>query len=94
MNYYDAFMTPRERADLLAEMSQKGFFKESAPSAAVAAKPSEGAKPEMLTAPSLAMVYSPKQAFRGLYSPDMALSRGTLFEGLDKPLMANMGGKK
>ena len=34
----------------------------------------------------LAMVYSPVQRFEGLYSPEEALQRGTLFEGLDKPL--------
>ena len=35
--------------------------------------------------PSLAMVYSPKQAFEGLYEPEEALSRGTLFAALDLP---------
>ncbi len=35
----------------------------------------------------LAMVYSPYQCFRMLYPTDKALSRGTLFEELDKPLM-------
>ena len=34
----------------------------------------------------LAMVYSPYQCWRMLYSPDKALERGTLFEELDKPL--------
>ena len=34
----------------------------------------------------LAMVYSPHQCWRMLYSPDVALMRGTLFEELDKPL--------
>lgn len=34
----------------------------------------------------LAMVYSPKQAWRLLYSPADALSHGTLFEELYKPL--------
>ena len=34
----------------------------------------------------LAMVYSPINRFRALYSPEQALSRGTLFEELDKPL--------
>ena len=34
----------------------------------------------------LAMVYSPHQCWRKLYSPDTALMRGTLFEELDKPL--------
>ena len=35
----------------------------------------------------LAMVYSPMQCFRMLYSPEDALKRGTLFEELDKPLL-------
>ena len=34
----------------------------------------------------LAMVYSPSQSWRMLYSPEAALMRGTLFEELDKPL--------
>ena len=34
---------------------------------------------------SIAMVFSPKQAFRDLYEPMKALSRGTLFAELDKP---------
>ena len=34
----------------------------------------------------LAMVYSPHQCWRMLYSPEKALMRGTLFEELDKPL--------
>ena len=34
----------------------------------------------------LAMVYSPCQMWRMLYSPETALERGTLFEELDKPL--------
>ena len=34
----------------------------------------------------LAMVYSPYQCWRMLYSPDEALMRGTMFEELDKPL--------
>lgn len=35
--------------------------------------------------PSLAMVYSPDQAWRCLYSPSAALHAGTLFQELDKP---------
>ena len=34
----------------------------------------------------LAMVYSPNQCFRKMYSPDEALKHGTLFEELYKPL--------
>ena len=34
----------------------------------------------------LAMVYAPKQSFRGLYSAPDALKHGTLFEELYKPL--------
>ena len=33
----------------------------------------------------LAMVYSPCQAWRGAYTPDVALERGTLFSELDLP---------
>lgn len=35
--------------------------------------------------PALAMVYSPEQAWRCLYTPDKALNAGTLFAELDKP---------
>ena len=35
---------------------------------------------------SLAMVYSPRQYWRDVYSPVEALDRGTLFAELDKPL--------
>ena len=41
---------------------------------------------------SLAMVYSPKQYWRKLYSPEDALGRGTLFTELDMPL--EIGGAK
>lgn len=34
----------------------------------------------------LAMVYAPCQAFKELYDPEVALSRGTLFSELDLPL--------
>lgn len=38
-----------------------------------------------LTDHPLAMVYSPYQLFRDVYSPDNALARGTLFAELDLP---------
>lgn len=38
-----------------------------------------------LEAHPLAMVYSPCQAWRDAYTPDVALSRGTLFAELDLP---------
>ncbi len=38
-----------------------------------------------LEAHPLAMVYSPCQAWRGAYTPDVALDRGTLFSELDLP---------
>ena len=34
---------------------------------------------------SLAMAYVPQQNWRNLYSPEVALNRGTLFAELDKP---------
>lgn len=36
---------------------------------------------------SLAMVYSPAQEWRGLYSVDEAIRKGTLFTELDKPFL-------
>lgn len=47
--------------------------------------PSEGRLPSEGEV-QLAMVYSPKQAWRLLYSSADALSHGTLFEELYKPL--------
>ena len=38
----------------------------------------------------LAMVYSPFQCWRMLYSPEAALMNGTLFEELNKPLEEEM----
>ena len=55
-----------------------------ASSAAPEGTPSTPNSSEIRTA-SLAMVYCPKQAFRNLYEPDVALSRGTLFAELDLP---------
>jgi hypothetical protein len=37
----------------------------------------------------LAMVYSPCQAWRDAYTPDVALERGTLFAELDLPFEGN-----
>lgn len=39
----------------------------------------------------LAMVYSPYQAFRMLFTPEEALRHGTLFEELYKPLEERNG---
>ena len=36
---------------------------------------------------SLAMVYVPYQNWQKLYSPDVAIKRGTLFSELDKPFI-------
>ena len=41
---------------------------------------------------SLAMVYSPRQYWRDVYTPAEALDRGTLFMELDKPLTGVCGG--
>ncbi len=38
-----------------------------------------------LAGASLAMVYSPEQAFENLYEPDEGLVRGTVFIALEKP---------
>lgn len=37
-------------------------------------------------------VYAPLQDFDGIYEPDKALARGTLFSSLDLPLAASRGG--
>ena len=43
----------------------------------------------VLAGKSLAMVYSPCQAFEALYEPDEALFRGTVFRQLEKPFMGD-----
>ena len=40
----------------------------------------------------IAMVYSVLQDFDGLYDKEKALTRGTLFEGLDLPFTGSSGG--
>ncbi len=42
-----------------------------------------------LAGASLAMVYSPEQAFEKLYEPDEGLGRGTIFTALDKPFFGD-----
>ncbi len=42
----------------------------------------------------LASVYAPLQGFVGVYDPDTALVRGTMFEGLDKPFFGDERGGK
>ena len=50
-------------------------------------KPGEATEAQMMCSDKqLAMVYSPTQCFRMLYSVEDALSHGTLFEELYKPL--------
>ena len=55
-------------------------------------KPQNTGSPECegdtLSGLPLAYAYVPIQAWRMLYSPDVALDRGTLFEELDKPMEA------
>lgn len=41
-----------------------------------------------VAAPSIAMVYSPRQCWRNLYDPATGLSNGTLFSELNLPLEA------
>ena len=40
---------------------------------------------DCLAGHSLAMVYSPCQDFEGIYAPEEALCRGTIFMELEKP---------
>lgn len=48
--------------------------------------PCGGKRPmDMVSGPSLAMVYSPYQEFENIYESDVALMRGTIFQDLDKP---------
>ena len=44
--------------------------------------------PTTIGAPSIAMVYSPRQCWRNLYDPATGLSNGTLFSELNLPLEA------
>lgn len=52
--------------------------------------PHYSANKESIASPnnkSLAMAYVPQQNWRNLYSPEVALNRGTLFAELDKPFI-------
>ena len=42
----------------------------------------------------LAMAYVPMQTLRDLYTPQVALQRGTVFEELDLPFLGQGGMKK
>ena len=44
-----------------------------------------GFDPSIVDGLPLAMVYAPMQKWRQIYSPDEALTRGTIFAELDKP---------
>lgn len=44
--------------------------------------------PDCIPAPSIAMVYSPRQCWRNLFDPATALSKGSLFAELILPLEA------
>lgn len=43
---------------------------------------------------ALAMVYSPCQNWCGIYDPETALRRGTLFKALDKPFEIAVGNNR
>lgn len=83
MNPYDIFMSPADRA---ACCHGEG---EAMPTAASVVPTAAIGGAAM---PSLAMVYAKLQPFEGTYSPEEALSRGTLFAALDMPFTA--GGRK
>ena len=44
-------------------------------------------KTACIPAPSLAMVYSPYQAWDKIYDADIGFTRGTIFQELDKPFI-------
>ena len=48
-------------------------------------KPCNTSCPTEIPAPSLAMVYSPRQCWRGLFSPEEGLKHGTIFAELVLP---------
>ncbi len=79
--FYAAVSVPqsdKENKDIFMEKDEKGMPVYNAPCSP------DG--DEVMYAPSLAMVYSPVQRWRKLYSPDEALAHGTMFEELYKPL--------
>ena len=45
------------------------------------------ASPSNDSMPALAMTYSPVQLWDAVYEADVALQRGTIFPGLDKPFL-------
>lgn len=75
MNPYDILMSPADRA-----ACGEG---QAVPTAA---RPEAPMSPCGM--PSLAMVYAKLHPFSGVYSPEEALSRGTLFQALDMPFTA------
>ena len=65
--------------------NQKGNPLQSAPSCEMRGEAN------CLAGRSLAMVYSPIQAFRELYDVKIAICRGTIFKELDKPFLCHRG---
>ena len=61
--------------------------REEAPACAESAPCTSGRDP--LRGMSLAMVYSPEQAFEDLYEPEEGLSHGTIFTALDMPFLGD-----
>ena len=92
MNLYDAYMTSRDRAECPLEVQEVLAPVRPMPTAPPAAPVPPQSGPMCDRFPSLAMVYAPCQCFHKLYERDEALSRGTLFRELDKPL--EVGGRR
>ena len=82
MNPYDILLSPADRA----------ACGEAVPTAATPRTEKMAPGGSGCAMPSLAMVYAKLHPFSGMYSPEEALSRGTLFQALDMPLM--VGGRK
>lgn len=97
MNLYDVYMSPRERANrqnaVPAGISAIPAMERAAAGIPEPQTPPEKPVKDPLEGRSLAMVYAPRQSFSGIYDPETALSRGTLFEALDKPILTAGGNK-
>ncbi len=90
MNLYDAYLTSCDRASCREELAEVfGAPRGEEKGRGAGTCPRTEACPLF---PSLAMVYAPHQAFRHVYDHNEALSRGTLFRELDKPL--GVGGRR
>ena len=84
MNIFEDYMTPIDRKEEAAAVA--AILGTLTPNCKGASEDNDCVK-----MPSLAMVYSPKQVWKDIYEPDVALCHGTLFSDLYFPLEREKG---